>query len=184
MLTAAGNLQKIETARRSSVANCFKYLMAADKLFRETLLMKKERTMKPPDETAESKKGVMSSQDLATEFLANERTFLAWVRTGIAVITLGFALAKVRVWLGELEVPNSPELAGSNRGESISLGVGMVLFGGVLVGLAALRYRVVNRQIERGEVKADRWLIVLVTIAVVILTCLTTLYLLLGGREM
>ncbi|HZH34067.1 MAG TPA: DUF202 domain-containing protein [Pyrinomonadaceae bacterium] len=59
--------------------------------------MKNERTMKPPDDAAETKKAALSSQDLATEYLANERTFLVWVRTGIAVITLGFALAKVRV---------------------------------------------------------------------------------------
>ena len=59
--------------------------------------MKNERTMKPPDDAAELKKAALSAQDLATEYLANERTFLAWVRTGIAVITLGFALAKVRV---------------------------------------------------------------------------------------
>ena len=59
--------------------------------------MKNERTMKPPDDAAEPKKAALSSQDLATEYLANERTLLAWGRTGIAGITLGFALAKVRV---------------------------------------------------------------------------------------
>jgi len=30
----------------------------------------------------------------ATEYLANERTFLAWIRTSIAVISLGFVIAK------------------------------------------------------------------------------------------
>jgi uncharacterized membrane protein YidH (DUF202 family) len=60
----------------------------------------------------------------------------------------------------------------------------MLLFGGLLVVLAAWRFSVVNWQIRRGEVTADRWMIVLVTIAVVILTYLTTLYLLPGAREM
>jgi uncharacterized membrane protein YidH (DUF202 family) len=60
----------------------------------------------------------------------------------------------------------------------------MLLFGGLLVVLAAWRFSVVNGQIRCGEVTADRWMIVLVTIAVVILTCLTTLYFLLGAREM
>lgn len=147
--------------------------------------MKNQRTAQPRGDAAESKKAALSAQDLATEYLANERTFLSWVRTGIAVITLGFALAKVRVWIGETGSFNSPEFAaGGNAGESISLGVGMILFGGVLVGLAAWRYAAVIRRIERGEVKADRGLIVLVTVAVVILTVLMTLYLLFGAAQM
>ena len=36
-----------------------------------------------------------------TEHSANERTFLAWIRTGIAVIALGFVLEKFnRYWPG------------------------------------------------------------------------------------
>lgn len=34
-----------------------------------------------------------------TEYLANERTFLAWVRTSIAVLSLGFVIAKFSVWI-------------------------------------------------------------------------------------
>ena len=30
----------------------------------------------------------------ATEYLASERTFLAWIRTSIAVVSLGFVVAK------------------------------------------------------------------------------------------
>jgi putative membrane protein len=143
--------------------------------------MKKETARQSADRTNEPKKTELSSPDLATEYLANERTFLAWVRTGIAVITLGFGLAKVRTWLGETGSSGSPGANGGDRGESISLGIGMVLFGGILVVLAALRYSIVNQRIERGEAKADRWLIVLVTVAVVILTILTALYLLFGA---
>ena len=38
----------------------------------------------------------------ATEYLANERTFLAWIRMSIAIISLGFVIAKFDVWLREL----------------------------------------------------------------------------------
>jgi putative membrane protein len=33
----------------------------------------------------------------ASEYLANERTFLAWIRTSIAVVSLGFVLARFGV---------------------------------------------------------------------------------------
>jgi putative membrane protein len=35
----------------------------------------------------------------ASEYLANERTFLAWVRTSITIISFGFIVAKFNVWL-------------------------------------------------------------------------------------
>ena len=92
----AVNLQKIKVARQSSVAVCFEYLKAMTNFSGKTI-DEKRTNKKPPDDAAELKKAALSSQDLATEYLANERTFLAWVRTGIAVITLGFALAKMRV---------------------------------------------------------------------------------------
>ena len=91
----------------------------------------------------------------ATEFLANERTFLAWIRTSIAVIALGFAGTKVDIVLGSLL-----RRSGSSRWQeavaSVPVGVAMIGFGALLAVLAALRYHVVNRQIERGQVRADR----------------------------
>jgi putative membrane protein len=36
------------------------------------------------------------------ELLANERTFLAWLRTSIAVMSLGFVVARFGLWLREL----------------------------------------------------------------------------------
>jgi uncharacterized membrane protein YidH (DUF202 family) len=33
-----------------------------------------------------------------TDHLANERTFLAWIRTALAVITFGSALGRLRLW--------------------------------------------------------------------------------------
>jgi putative membrane protein len=35
----------------------------------------------------------------ATEYLANERTFLAWIRTSIAVISFGFLITRVPEWI-------------------------------------------------------------------------------------
>lgn len=101
----------------------------------------------------------------AAEFLANERTFLAWVRTSIAVITLGFAVTKVDAMMHAVgRVPSRHGV-----GWSTSMGIAMIVVGGLLPVLAAWRYHVVNRQIERGWVKGDRTLVVLVTVLVVAL---------------
>jgi len=108
----------------------------------------------------------------AAEFLANERTFLAWVRTSIAVITLGFAVTKFDAVLHDV----AHVRARHGVGWSAGMGIAMIVLGGLLPVLAAWRYHVVNRQIERGWVKADRPLIVLVTILVVALAVAFVVY--------
>ena len=44
---------------------------------------------------------------------ANERTFLAWVRTGIAVIAFGFVIEKFNLFV--LTIANTASLDGSRR---------------------------------------------------------------------
>lgn len=138
--------------------------------------MSDEKTEKL-SQTEDTKAIAVPPKQLAAEYLANERTFLAWVRTSIAVITLGFVVAKFGLWLGELAL-TSAQFARIRTGASIPVGIGMMLFGGLLVVLAAWRYTVVNRQIECGEVKADRGLIILITLLVLVLSLVMTAYLL------
>lgn len=115
----------------------------------------------------------------ATEHLANERTFLAWVRTGISVMSLGFVVAKFGLWLRELGVRVSPQTPGHGPGLSEPIGAGMIGFGGLLVVLAAWRFHIVNRQIAAGLVQVDRSLILLITLAVAALSGLMVAYIIL-----
>jgi putative membrane protein len=106
----------------------------------------------------------------ATEYLANERTFLAWIRTSVAVVSLGFVIARFSVWLRELAVHREPQVQAHRAGISLPIGVAMMTLGGLLAVLAAWRYHVVNRDIERGKVSADRGLVILVTVMVALLS--------------
>ena len=115
----------------------------------------------------------------ATEYLANERTFLAWIRTSIAVISLGFVIAKFGVWVRELATRLAPQIPIHSTGMSLPLGVAMMVLGGSLAVLAAWHYHLVNRAIERGEVRANRGLVVTVTVAVALLALLMIAYLVL-----
>jgi putative membrane protein len=121
--------------------------------------MEKERHQATIDETKR-----------ATEYLANERTFLAWIRTSVAVVSLGFVIARFSVWLRELAVHQEPQVQAHRAGISLPIGVAMMTLGGLLAVLAAWRYHVVNRDIERGKVSADRGLVILVTVMVALLS--------------
>jgi len=119
------------------------------------------------------------SDKKATEYLANERTFLAWIRTCIAVISLGFVIARFGVWLRELAARIDPKIQVRSTRFSLLVGVAMMAFGSALTLLAARRYRGINRAIDRGEFQADRGLVVVVTIAVALLGAVMIAYLLL-----
>lgn len=132
---------------------------------------------------SEEKHERLATEHRATEFLANERTFLAWIRTSIAVISLGFLVARFSLWLKELAVSlGGPPTSAHHSGVSLRMGEGMMALGGVLALLAARRYSMVNRSIERAAVRPDRALIVLITFSVVGLAAVMAIYMFVTGR--
>jgi len=110
----------------------------------------------------------------AAQHLDNERTFLAWVRTNVALISLGFVLARLSPSLNAAGAVSAGRIAA----KTLPLGVGLVVFGTIVTVLAAWRYDRVNRQIEAGVVKTDRALVWFVTLAIVLLSTAAVAYML------
>ena len=81
--------------------------------------------------------------------LAAERTFLAWVRTGLALMGFGFAVARFRLLT---DAGGVPAAAGAVEHDA-SLGLGILLVAlGILLNVAALiRYRRYLARLARGE---------------------------------
>jgi inner membrane protein YidH len=104
----------------------------------------------------------------AAEYLANERTFLAWIRTAISLLGLGFALAKLSLWIRDLAgYVGWPFPA--RTGTAFPMGELLMALGGAIAVLAAWHYHAVNRAIEEDRVEPDRGLIVLITAAVLLI---------------
>ena len=92
--------------------------------------------------------------DTVREHQANERTMLAWIRTGIALMGFGFAIARFGLFLREL-VPSGT--VAPKAVQSLGSGwVGTLLVAlGMMTNLAAvLRYARVRHAIERGDLGA------------------------------
>jgi putative membrane protein len=110
----------------------------------------------------------MPEIDRQREHQANERTFLAWLRTSIALIGFGFAIARFGLFLHELQTRlNEKDLPTHSFISSQSLGVGLVIIGIIFILLAVWRYNQVFWQIERGDYRPSR-LSVWVTAGIVI----------------
>jgi putative membrane protein len=122
-------------------------------------------------------KAPLQDDKKATEHLANERTFLAWIRTSIAIISLGFVVAKFSVWLGELASHFQPGAPPARTGASLPVGLAMMALGAIFAALAARRYHKVTRDIERG-------LVLFVTIAVILLTIVMTVFMILSADKL
>jgi putative membrane protein len=85
---------------------------------------------------------------------ANERTMLAWLRTGIALMAFGFAIARFGVFLRQVAAIGSVPLRGSTSLGSAWVGAALVALGMVANLLATVRYGRVRAAIERGDVGA------------------------------
>lgn len=79
----------------------------------------------------------------ARDHLANERTFLAWVRTGLGGLALGIAVERFQ--------PTD-----SGNGTSVLLAVLLIGLSVVLLAGATYRYFSVASDLDRGRFRVDR----------------------------
>jgi putative membrane protein len=84
-------------------------------------------------------------------YLAAERTFLAWVRTSVALMGFGFLIARFAFWLRDDTGLQAPRL-GHRLSAQISpwLGFGMVIVGVLVLVVAAIRHRDYIHALEEG----------------------------------
>ncbi len=109
--------------------------------------------------------------------LANERTFLAWVRTSIGVMAFGFVVVKFTLFIKEIGLVLQKTLTVYSHGYSEVMGIFLVGFG-VLIGLIAFfRFRRINQQIRQNSYRPSTSLSTLLTICIVLIGICLVIYL-------
>jgi len=84
-----------------------------------------------------------------SDHAANERTFLAWVRTAIAMMAFGFLVEKFDLFLqiarGTLALRKAPR---PSPGLGEIAGIGLMVFGLAIVAVAATRFLKTAKEID------------------------------------
>jgi putative membrane protein len=89
------------------------------------------------------------------EHLANERTFLAWLRTSVAIIAFGFVVERFSLFLRYLTP--SEGIAVPNPQTAI-LGAGLIWLGTLLIPASLWRYFVEERHIDEPSAsRSTNW---------------------------
>jgi putative membrane protein len=108
---------------------------------------------------------VIEDSNKAANHLANERTFLAWVRTSVAIVVFGFAIGRFAIALHQLTAFQGHPT--KTTGLSVWLGMVSILAGVAMVVAGLGRYRKTRALLEQGKFQPAGFMIDIVTILTV-----------------
>jgi putative membrane protein len=86
----------------------------------------------------------------ASDYLAAERTFLAWIRTGLALMGFGFVVARFGLFLQQLRIVE-PGFQARSYGLSIWFGTALIVCGVFVDIFASWSHVRLVRELNRGE---------------------------------
>jgi uncharacterized membrane protein YidH (DUF202 family) len=116
--------------------------------------------------------------------LANERTFLSWVRTSIGIMAFGFVVEKFSLFLKQIKglllsasIPVSDKFHIVQPKHSEVLGVALVAFGSLMCLFAFIKYKSIDVQIKSGTYKPTFLLDLMLTGIILLIGLLLTIFL-------
>lgn len=122
----------------------------------------------------------------ARDHLANERTFLSWVRTSIGIMAFGFVVEKFALFVKQINFflskahlaeAGPTQLSSSTQGYSSVLGVCLVALGALICLLAFIRYKTIEKEIENETYRPSTLLDIMLTLSVLSIGILLLIYL-------
>jgi putative membrane protein len=123
-----------------------------------------------------------ASQGKPSDHLANERTFLAWIRTSISIIVFGFVVAKFGITLREfLRLQGGAQ---HESGVSLAIGVGFMAMGIFMTLVSLARYRTTMKQLNEGNFQPAGTVVTVLAVVGAIFGIILATYLILTARTL
>ncbi|MEE9332334.1 MAG: DUF202 domain-containing protein [Methylophilaceae bacterium] len=83
----------------------------------------------------------MANQPDPRIFFAAERTLLAWLRTGLTIIGIGFVISRFGLFVQLFATQSLSTALATSTSISAALGIAFVLIGSLAIGSAAIQHR-------------------------------------------
>ncbi|KAF7422629.1 hypothetical protein PC9H_010785 [Pleurotus ostreatus] len=109
-----------------------------------------------------------NSGSVARDHLASERTFLAYVRTSLAIASTGVALIqlfKLAMNTDDPSLPSPVHVGRSLRPFAVPLGATMLVFGFVVLSTGTIRYFTIQKALTKGMFPIARFVMTGIAIA-------------------
>jgi putative membrane protein len=87
-----------------------------------------------------------------TDHAANERTFLAWVRTAIGVMAVGFLVERFDLFMSAIASSSSRTVTFRTQQFANEVALAFILLGVAMVVVATIRFFRIAREIDREDV--------------------------------
>ena len=98
-----------------------------------------------------------------SDHLANERTYLAWIRTSIGIMAFGFVVVKFSLFVKQISLLLGKEVIIQQRGYSAILGIVLVTTGTITAILSYIRYKKTEKHLDKGQYEHSSILITILT---------------------
>ena len=112
-----------------------------------------------------------------SDHLANERTFLAWIRTSIGIMAFGFVVVKFSLFVKQISLILGKENIIHSKGYSGIVGIVLVAVGTITAVLSYIRYKHSEKQLNEGYYKHSSLLITVLTTFIFLVSVFLIVYL-------
>lgn len=111
------------------------------------------------------------------DHLANERTFLAWLRTSIGIMGFGFIVVKFSMFIRQISFIVEDQSSPSKVSFSGIIGVILVAIGALTAVMAYANYKKIEKQLESDTYSNSNPLTTFLTVGMVFISIILIWYL-------
>ncbi|KDN55470.1 hypothetical protein FEM21_13530 [Flavobacterium seoulense] len=118
---------------------------------------------------------------MVNEHLANERTFLSWIRTGIGIMVFGFVLVKFSLVVNKLPASFFQDANIPKNGFTIFIGIALVITGALMIFLSYWKYRQTYKLLQQGKYLYSTLMLTVLTVVIFIMSIIIIAYLIMAA---
>lgn len=124
-----------------------------------------------------------NDEQIMNEYQSNERTLLAWIRTGIGIMVFGFVAVKFSLFIKQLPAKYLAETTIAKSNFSVYLGIGLLITGALTILLSYLRYMRTIKLLKQGRYQYSTILLTFITMTLFFMSIALIAYLIAASYD-